>query len=48
MIKAILAFLLSTIVGVIVSFFNQGMGIVLAISIIGAFIVYEIEKKDFN
>lgn len=42
--KAVLAFVLSAVVGIGVAFFNQGMGIILTISIIGGFIVYEHEK----
>lgn len=42
---AILTFILSSVVGIGVSFFNQGMGIILSISIIGGFIVYEHEKN---
>lgn len=43
--KAVLAFVLSSIVGIAVAFFNPAMGIVLAMNIMGAFIVYEHEKK---
>lgn len=43
--KAILAFVLSAAVGIGVAFFNSGIGIILAISIIGSFIVYQNEKK---
>lgn len=43
--KAVFAFVLSAVVGIGVAFFNQGMGIVLAISIIGGFIVYELERR---
>lgn len=42
---SIVAFLLSAVVGVVVSFFNQGMGIIMAISIIGSFLIYQNEKK---
>lgn len=43
--KAILAFVLSSIVGIAVAFFNPAMGIIFAMNIMGAFIVYEHEHK---
>ncbi len=43
--KAILAFVLSSIVGIAVAFLNPAMGIILAMNIMGAFIVYEHENK---
>lgn len=43
---AIIAFLLSAVVGGTLAFFNQGMGIVMAISIIGSVLIYQnVEKK---
>lgn len=44
--KAILAFLLSATVGIAVSFWFYPVGIILTISIIGAFLVYGIETKS--
>ena len=43
--KAILAFVLSAGLGIWLSFFNSGIGIVISISIIGAFLIYQNEKK---
>lgn len=42
---AIIAFLLSAGVGIWVAFFQPGFGIIAAISIMGAFLVYQNEKK---
>ena len=42
---AIIAFILSAGIGIWLSFFNMGMGAVAAISIMGAFLVYSINKK---
>lgn len=42
---AIIAFVLSAGIGGWLSFFNQGMGVVAAVSIIGAFLVYSINRK---
>lgn len=42
---AFLAFILSAGLGIWASFFNHGIGVVLAISIIGAFLIYQNEKK---
>lgn len=43
--KAIAAFILSIGLGVGFSFFNQGIGVVVSVSIIGAFIIYQNEKQ---
>ena len=43
--KAILEFLLSVGFGIWLSFFNHGMGVVIAVSIIGAFLIYQNESK---
>ena len=43
--KAILAFLLSVGFGIWLSFFNQGMGVVASVSIIGAFLIYQNEAN---
>ncbi len=45
MVKAILAFVSSSIVGIAVAFVNPAIGIILAMNIMGAFIVYECEHK---
>lgn len=42
---SLVALFLSLIVGIGLSFFNQGMGVVASISIMGAFIVYAILEK---
>ena len=42
---AILAFLLSAVAGTWPSFFNQGMGVVASVSIIGAFLIYQNEAN---
>lgn len=42
---AIIAFLLSIGAGFGLAFFEPGFGIIAAISIMGAFLVYENEKK---
>lgn len=44
--RAITAFLLSAGLGIWLSFFNQGMGVVAAVSITGAFIIYSMEEKS--
>ncbi len=44
--KAIIAFILSAGLGIWISFFNQGMGNVVTISIMGAFILYSIEERN--
>lgn len=46
MTRSIIAFILSAGLGIFLSFFNQGMGIVIAISIMGAFIIYSINTKQ--
>lgn len=46
--KAILAFILSAGLGIWCSFFNHGIGVVVAISIMGAFIIYQNDKRDNN
>lgn len=43
--KAIIAFILSVGVGTWLSFFNHGIGVVVSISIIGAFLIYQNENK---
>ena len=43
--KAIIAFILSVGVGTWLSFFNHGSGVVVSISIIGAFLIYQNENK---
>lgn len=43
--RAILAFVLSAGFGIGLCFFSPGMGIVAAISIMGAFIVYSISER---
>lgn len=43
--KAILAFVLSAGLGIWISFFNKGIGIVICMSIIGAFLIYQNERK---
>ena len=45
MAMAILAFVLSAGAGIWLSFFNHGMGVVIAVSIIGAFLIYQNESK---
>ena len=42
--KAIIAFILSVGVGTWLSFFNHGIGVVVSISIIGAFLIYQNER----
>ena len=42
---AILAFVLSAGAGIWLSFFNQGMGVVASVSIIGAFHIYQNEAN---
>ena len=42
---AIIAFLLSAVIGISVAFFSPGMGIIMAISIIGSILIYQNEKK---
>ncbi len=44
--KAILAFVLSAGIGTWLAFFNQGIGLVMAVSITGAFIIYQNEKTN--
>lgn len=43
---AVLFGLISAIVGTMCAFFNPGIGVVMSISIIGAGIIYFIEKKE--
>lgn len=43
--KALMAFVLSAATGVWLSFFNQGMGVVASVSIMGAFIIHAILSK---
>ncbi len=43
--RALLAFILSAGAGIGLSFFDQGMGVVAAVSIMGAFIVYSISEN---
>ncbi len=42
---AIAAFFLSAVAGVWLSFFNPGLGVCVSVSIIGAFLVYQNERK---
>lgn len=42
---AILAFVLSAGAGIRLSFFNQGMGVVASVSIIGVFLIYQNEAN---
>ncbi len=48
MIQAIVAFIFSAGlgIGVFLSSFSEGMGIIIAISVMGAFIVYSINTKQ--
>lgn len=46
MCKGICYGLLSAAAGIGLSFFNQGMGVVIAISIIGAGIIAELDKRE--
>ncbi len=46
MIQAIIAFILSAGLGISLSFFSEGMGIIIAISVMGAFIVYSLYTKQ--
>ena len=43
---ALIAFALSAGTGITLSFFNQGMGVVASVSIIGAFVVYILSDKN--
>ena len=43
--KAIIGFLCSIITGIWLSFFNPGMGVVASVSIIGAILIYQNDKK---
>ena len=43
--KAIIAFILSVGVGTWLSLFNHGTGVVVSITIIGAFLIYQNENK---
>ena len=45
MLQAIIAFIFSAGLGICLSFFTEGMGIIIAISIMGAFIVYNLNTK---
>lgn len=40
-----MAFFLSLAAGIAVAFFHSGFGVIVSISIIGAFIVYLLEEK---
>lgn len=42
---AVRAFLLSAVIGITFAFFEPGMGIIMAISIIGSILIYQNEKK---
>ena len=46
MIQAIIAFILSAGLGIFLAFFIEGMGIIIAISVMGAFIVYSLYTKQ--
>ena len=43
--KAIVAFICSMTIGIWLSFFNLGMGAVASISVIGAVLIYQNDKK---
>lgn len=45
---AFLSFLLSAVSGIFLSFFDISFGVIAAISITGAFIVYSLNRKDFK
>lgn len=45
MAKAIITFILSVVAGIWLSFFNPGMGVVASVSIIGAVLIYQNDKK---
>ena len=43
--KAVVALILTVLLGTACSFFNKGIGVVVAIGIMGAFIIYQLEHS---